>query len=173
MSMMREMPARLHARDGLREAGTRLRNEPCTIAYLGASVTAQREGYSSRLHELLCRLWKQPHRMIWAGTGALGSLSGVFLMDELVVKHRPQLCFVEYATGDFCGRTPPEELGPAIEGIAQKLRDIGCEPCFLYLYRSDIGFDGLNQVLAVYEAVAKHHHVPSIDLARPIHAQVA
>lgn len=157
---------RIQSRHGLGGAGARLAARPGKIGYFGASVTLQRTGYSPRLHEQLCRLWGHDHRRIAAGTG-VGSLSGAFLADELVVRHRPDLCFVEYFSGDLDGRTPPDCVGPAVESIVEKLLTIGCTPCLLYLHRRDIDFTKPNPVLAAYEEVAEHHGIPSIDLSLP------
>lgn len=164
----RSLRARVRARNGFGDLPHRLREEPCRIAYLGASVTAQRDGYRMRLHELLCSWTAQAHLSIHAGTGGVGSLSGVFLMDTLVLAHEPQLCFVEYATNDLDGRTSPALTGRAVEGIVGKLRERGCQPCFLYLYRRDTCFGRANEVIAAHEAVADYHRVPSIDVAAPI-----
>jgi hypothetical protein len=168
-----EIRAEVRPRDGFGELTARLGRSECTIAYMGASVTAQRDGYRPRLHELIRARCGQAHAGINAGTGALGAPSGVFLMDRLVLRHRPDLCFVEYATRDLDGTASASTVGAALEGIVVKLRDSGCEPCFLYLYRSDVDFHGQNEVIAAYEAVAEHHRVPSIDVASAIEEHVA
>ena len=85
-------------------------------------------------------------------------------MDDLVLAHQPDLAFIEYATSDVAGTTPLRELAPALEGIVGKLRDTGCEPCFLYLHRSDVDL-GASEVVAVYEDVADYHSVSSINIA--------
>jgi hypothetical protein len=149
-------------RAGLGDLPRRMRAGGCTVAYLGASVTAQRDGYRPRLHDLLCDATGRDHRSVFAGTGAMGSITGVFLMDELVLARRPDLCFVEYTTSDAACTTPPEYLGPALEGILCKLRDAGCEACFLHLYRADHEL-ATSPVAEAYERVADHYGVPSVD----------
>jgi hypothetical protein len=151
-------------RAGLGDLRSRLHAGECTLGYLGASVTAQRDGYRPRLHRRLCEATGHDHRSVFAGTGAMGSITGVFLMDDLVLAHDPDLCFVEYTTSDAAGTTPPEHLGPALEGIVCKLRDAGCLACFLHLYRSDHDLGGASPVLETYERVAEHHGVPSVDV---------
>ena len=153
----------LKHRGGLGDLPDRLRAEDCTIAYMGASVTAQRDGFRPRLHELLCRDTQRKHRAVAAALGATGAITGVFLMDDLVLPHRPDLAFVEYATSDVAGTTPLRELAPVLEAIVGKLRDAGCEPCFLYLHRSDVDL-GSSEVVAAYEDVAEHHAVASINV---------
>jgi hypothetical protein len=83
-------------------------------------------------------------------------------MDELVLAHRPDVCFVEYTTSDAASTTPLEYLGPALEGIVCKLRDAGCEACFLHLYRGDHD-PATGPVVETYERVADHYGAPSID----------
>jgi hypothetical protein len=156
--------AHVRPRAGLGDLSARLSGEDCTVAYLGASVTAQRDGYRPRLHELLRQTTGRAHRAVAAGAGAMGSITGVFLMDDLVLPHRPDLCFVEYTTSDVAGTTPLEHLGAALEGIVGKLRDAGCEAVFLHLYRSDLDLVDASPVVELYERVAEHLGVPSIDV---------
>ena len=161
----------LRARNGLGDLHERLRAKDSTIAYMGASVTAQKDGYRPRLHELLRQATGRDHRAVAAGLGAMGAITGVFLMDELVLAHRPELTFVEYATSDVAGTTPPDQLGAVLEGIVCKLRAGGCEPCFLYLHRDDIEL-GTSAVVETYERVAEHHGVPSIDVSEWMRAAI-
>lgn len=161
----REIQRYVRGRDGLGDLPARLRREDCTIAYLGASVTVQKDGYRPRLHEQIRQATGRQHRPVAAGTGAMGSITGVFLMDRLVLPHSPDLCFVEYTTSDSAGTTPLEHLGPALEGIVCKLRDAGSEVCFLHLYRGDCDLGGAGPVVDVYEQVADHYGVPSINVA--------
>ncbi|HEX4521314.1 MAG TPA: SGNH/GDSL hydrolase family protein [Gaiellaceae bacterium] len=154
----------LRARAGLGDLPARLRERPCTIAYLGASVTAQKDGYRPRLHALLSQATGHEHRAVAAGFGAMGSITGRFLMERFVMPHEPELAFVEYVTSDVAGTTPPELLRAALEGIVGRLREAGCEPCFLYLPRRDLD-PRSSPVLEAYEDVAAYHGVPSIDLS--------
>jgi hypothetical protein len=158
-------------RGGFGDLPARLRVKDCTIAYMGASVTAQRDGFRPLLHELLCRDTGRNHRAVAAALGATGAITGVCLMDDLVVAHRPDLAFVEYATSDIAGMTPRPQLAPVLEGIVGKLRDAGCEVCFLYLHRSDVDL-GASDVVAEYEDVADHHAVSSINVADWLRAEI-
>jgi hypothetical protein len=159
-----EITPRIDARSGFGEIGERLRREPCSIAYLGASVTVQREGYRPRLHELLEDRFAQQHRAVFAGLGAVGAVGAVFVVDKLVLSREPDLCLIEYATGDYGSDRTIEEVEAALEGIVIKLRRAGIQPCFLHLYRAD-WTERANQILAATERVAERHCVPSVDLA--------
>ncbi len=156
---------RVTTRSGLpREVAVGLRTAPVTIAYLGASVTAQQHGYRARLHAALCSALGQPHRSINAGIGGIGSISGAFLADDLVVAHRPALCFVEFTTGDAGDAARPELVAPGVEAIVLKLRRIGCAACLLHLPRADAAA-AYRDALDRQEQVAERHGIPSIDLS--------
>ncbi|BCM88226.1 hypothetical protein IAD21_00053 [Abditibacteriota bacterium] len=144
----------------------------CRVAYLGASVTVQKDGYRPHLHEWLVRTYGQAHQAINAGFGGVGSISGVFTMGEQVAHLHPHLCFIEFSSGDMAGKTPLCEIGPVLEGMVRKLAAIGCQPCFLYLYRRDQTFSDSNPVLREYEKVAEHYGIPSINIGRLIEAMI-
>jgi lysophospholipase L1-like esterase len=167
------LAAYVNQRAGLGELPAKLRSEPCKIAYLGASITAQRKGYRPRLHEALQAATGQEHAIVTAGISGSGSISGAFMMDKLVLAHRPDLCFVDFASRDAAAPTMPPWVGPAAEGIALKLRSHGCQPCFLYMYRRDEGRGVYGPVQSAWEEVAAHYGVPSIDVATHVRDAVA
>lgn len=150
---------------GLGAVGNALRRRPCRIAYLGASVTAQRQGYVGAFHSRLQQETGQDHSAIVAAIGGVGSISGAFLMDGLLKGRSPDLCFVEFTTTDLVGYTPLPLVGPAIEGITRKLMRMDAQPVFLHLPR--IGIDPTigAPVLAAYARVAEHYGIPVLDIA--------
>jgi hypothetical protein len=172
---MRALPAlepRVAPRAGLGDVGRRLASEQCAIAYLGASVTVQREGFRPRLHELLRRRFGQGHRSVMAAVGAVRVVSAAFLTDELVIAHEPDLCLVEYTTAELIAHTPLDRTEAALEGIVAKLARAGISPCFLHLHRRRSPLR-TPEVLATFERVAERHGIPSIDLASTISAAVS
>jgi hypothetical protein len=169
---MLRLDAWVRPRDGL-AVFDRLSQGPATIAYLGLSVTAQRDGFRPRLHAGIERMTGHAHRAINAGVGGVGSISMTFLMDQLVVAHRPALCFIECTTGDIDGRTPVADAPRAIEGILRKLAAIDCAACILHLYRREQSRQTPHPVFAGYEHVADHYGIPSIDVGRQIAADVS
>ena len=160
-------------RNGLAGLRRMLLAEPCKIAYLGASVTAQKEGYRGLLEQWFTETFRQPHSAINAGFGGVGSISGVFVMDDQVISQQPDLCLIEYSTGDMGGQTTLSEIAGAVEGMVLKLRDIGCQVCFLYLYRRDEALDNGHPVIAEYERVAAHYDIPSLHIGRLIQQKIA
>src|SRR6266516_2318846 len=105
----------IEPRRGLGNAATMLSRRIGRIAYLGNSVTAQREGFRPLLHERLTAHFGQPHRLINAGLGGVGSLASLFTMEDLVLRFAPDLCFIECTTGDMGVRTPVTTIGPILE----------------------------------------------------------
>ena len=158
-------------RNGLSNIRAKLERETCKIAYLGASVTAQKQGYRPVLHEWFQTYFAQPHIEINAGTGGISSTAAVFLMDDDVISHQPDLCFIEYSTGDMTWSTL--EVGLVIEAMVRKLQAINCQVCFLYLYRSDRNFAPDNPILIEYENIANFHGIPSINLGKYIQESLA
>ena len=154
MTSPSSLAAYVHQRAGLGELPAKLRSEPCKIAYLGASMTAQRNGYRPKLHAALQAACAQQHAIVTAGISGSGSISGAFMIDKLVLAHRPDLCFVDFASRDAAAATVPPWVGPAVEGITLKLRSHGCQPCFLYMYRRDEGRGVYGPVQSAWEEVA-------------------
>lgn len=162
----------IQPRGGFGDLAAKLYAQPCKIAYLGASVSVQRDGYLPRLHQALVTATGQLHTAINASMGAVGSGAAVFTMDSRVLEHSPDFCFVELSTGDMGHKTPLPEIGPALEGIVRKLQDAGCPVCFLYLYRSDRAFGDTNPVLMPYEQVAAYYGIPSLNVGAQMEAEV-
>jgi hypothetical protein len=148
---------------GLSPIAARLAQGPATIAYLGNSVTAQRNGFRPHLHQWLIERFGHTHRAINAGFGGVGSIGSVATMDDLVLRHGPDLCFVECLTGDV-GVGDHAELGPAIEGIVRKLSAAQCAACFLLLPRADLDPSAHHPLVELHRSIAEHHGVPLIDL---------
>jgi hypothetical protein len=136
---------------------------------MGASVMVQRDGYRPRLHEAIVRATGHEHRSITATVGAVGAVSAVTLMDELVLRHRPDLCFVEYSSGDMLSDTPIEDVTAAVEGILGKLLDTGCAPVVLHMHRTP-WTERCGEVVAAWEEVAGAYGVPTIDTGAAIGA---
>jgi hypothetical protein len=159
------LEAYVQERAGLGDVPDKLRSQPCTIAYLGASVTLQRDGYRPRLHSALQEATGQEHRSVTAAMSGSGSISGAFMTEDLVLSREPELCFVDFTSRDAAWATTPGWVGAAVEGIVLKLLAGNCQPCFVYTYRDDEGSGVYAEVQAAYEGVTEHYGVPSVDVA--------
>jgi hypothetical protein len=148
---------------GLRDAADRLAAGPVGIAYLGNSVTAKKDGYRPYLHAGLVKRFGHSHRAVNTGFGGVGSIGSVCTADDLVIRHKPALCFIECMTGDM-GVGLHADTGSALEGMIRKLAAINCAACFLNLPRRDADFSRHNPIVELYANVAEHYGTPSIDL---------
>jgi lysophospholipase L1-like esterase len=156
----------VHVRNGFGDAWRELERRVCRIAYLGNSVTAQRNGYRQLLHDRLVAQSGHPHHSINAGFSATGSIGCLYTLTDFVLKHSPDLCFIECTTGDKGVKTPPNKIGPVLEGIVRQLLNQHCAPCNLHLYRHDQSFDDSDPIIDAYESLLEHYQIPSINVGR-------
>lgn len=149
-----------------------LSSRPCKIAYLGNSVTAQKNGYRERLHELICKSTQQAHVAINAGIGGVGSLASVFLLSDFVLRQKPDLCFIECAIADSEYATPRKLIQPSIDGILWQLIQANIPACMLYLYK-DKQPEIYRQILQNdYGPVVDHYNTSIIDIHPQMHEMV-
>jgi len=138
-------------------------SSPCQIAYLGNSITAQKNSFHEYLHVLLTAQYKDVSAPIKAGIGGVGSLACNFMANQLVLDRNPQICFVECFAADMGGATPLELIGGAVEGLVQKLISQDIFVIFLYLFRSSTAHDA-QTILPIYEDIACRYQIPSINV---------
>jgi hypothetical protein len=155
--------ARIVQRAGFGQVGAKLGRERLTVAYFGASVTAQREGYRPLLHRRLCDRFGQDHQPIFAAVGGIDVAAAVFLTDDLVIRHRPDLCLVEFTSVEPGSAGLLARAETAMDGVIVKLREIGCMPCLLHLPRREVR-EGSSELRDAFERVADRHRIPSIDV---------
>lgn len=137
---------------------------PRCIAYLGASLTAQRHGYRPTLHDQLRLRWGDDLAAVPAGLGGTGSMASAALLDFLVLRHRPDVCVVECSSADSSGFTPLDQVGPAIEQIVRSLLTHNVRPVLLHL-ASGSSPHSSGAVRRRYDRVALHYGVTTIDLS--------
>jgi hypothetical protein len=99
----------------------------------------------------------------------VGSLGCGFLLPEIVLRHEPRLCFVECTSADMGGATPAWVMAEAVDGIVGRLLEAGTDVCLLHMPRAAREAGGA-AVLALYERVAEHYAVPSIDVGQLVAA---
>lgn len=151
------------ARTGLNELAQILSDRVGKIAYLGAAPTAQKDGYMMLLQDKLNEYFQQSHVAIPAANGGISSNAAVFTMDRDVIKHKPNLCFIEYSSADM-GKGYP--IGLAVEGMVKKLIAIDCQICFIYSYKQGQKFDDSDPILSEYEKIAEFYGIPSINVGK-------
>jgi lysophospholipase L1-like esterase len=147
------------------------------VAYLGGSITAA-EGWRDLTTAVLGKqLPKARILEISAGLPGTGSDLGVCRLGADVLRHRPDLLFVEFAVNDT--GTPSPQVERTMEGIVRKTWRTSPETdiCFVYT----VSTPGLADVTsgrhppsaAAMERVAAHYGIPSVQLGFDVARHVA
>lgn len=156
-------------RGGMPQFLAKLRSsQPVTIAYLGGSITAQ-EGW-----RVFSQQWLAEHYAnkaiteINAAIGGTGSELGVFRLHPDVLRHRPDLLFIEFAVND--AGQPPASIIRSMEGIIRQTWEAlpHCDICLVYTIKA-VDIDPLNRGMmtpsaSAMEVVADHYQLPSIHM---------
>jgi len=143
------------------------------VAYLGGSITAQ-AGWRVMTLKWFQQTWPKANvREINAAIGGTPSGLGVFRLHQDVLRHKPDLVFVEFAVND--GGTKPEDIWRAMEGIVRQIwkHDPTVDICYVYtIYTRGMPNDyakGLRpRSTSAMEMVADHYGIPSIDMGMRI-----
>lgn len=139
-----------------------------TIAYLGGSITAQKGWRPLTLDWFRTQYPDAKIDEINAAIGGTGSDLGVFRLDHDVLRHEPDLLFVEFAVND--GGAPPARIHKAMEGIVRKTwkADPATDICFVYTLAGNM-INNLRdgkypRAASAMEALADHYGIPSIHM---------
>ncbi len=156
-----------HPRGGLPNVVSKLKKgSEVRIGYLGGSITAA-AGW--RVHS---RAWFQEQypdadvKEIHAAIGGTGSDLGVFRLNNDVLRHKPDLLFVEFAVND--GGAPPERIHKAMEGIVRQTwkTDSDIDICYVYTLSQpmlpDLHAGRMPRAASAMEMLADHYQIPSI-----------
>ncbi|MBN1127075.1 MAG: hypothetical protein JXA82_18885 [Sedimentisphaerales bacterium] len=148
--------------DKLKEGGS------VRIAYLGGSITAQ-PGWRVKTLEWFRQTY--PHAQVSeinAAIGGTGSDLGVYRLENDVLRHKPDLLFVEFAVND--GGTAPEQIFRSMEGIVRKTwqADPKTDICFVYTLVegmcSDLQQGRYPRAAGAMERIADHYRIPTIHM---------
>lgn len=160
-------------RGGLPNFYAKLRGErPVAIAYLGGSITEQNGWRVRSLDYFRKRFPKSSITEIQAAIGGTGSELGAFRLGPDVLRHRPDLVFVEFAVNDN-GRKAADILR-SMEGIVRHIwtelpeTDI----CFVYTVTyHDLKLIEENKTklsTSTMEAIADYYRIPSVYLGSEV-----
>ncbi|NLO72934.1 MAG: SGNH/GDSL hydrolase family protein [candidate division WS1 bacterium] len=170
-AVFQQLPARLAiGRDGLPNSLAKLQaGGPVTVAYIGGSVTAM-EGWRTQTFEWLQKTYPQAQLThINAAIGGTGSDLGVFRYERDVLRHQPDLVFVEFAIND--GGQPPHSILRQMEGIVRQTWRASphTDLCYVYVYRAGLEKDLAHSMCPIPascdEMIANHYGIPSINVA--------
>lgn len=158
-----------HPRGGLPNVLAKLRaGNDVRIGYLGGSITAQ-AGWRPKTLAWFSEQFPQAKvSEINAAIGGTGSDLGVFRLGHDVLRHRPDLLFVEFAVND--GGAPPEQIHRCMEGIVRQTwrQYPATDICFVYTLAGNMlqtlqeGF--YPRSATAMEDVANHYAIPSIHM---------
>ncbi len=158
-----------HARGGLPNVLAKLKaGKEVHIGYLGGSITAQ-AGWRPKTLAWFREQYPQAKiSEINAAIGGTGSDLGVFRLQHDVLRHRPDLLFVEFAVND--GGASPEQIHRCMEGIVRQTwrQDSSTDICFVYTLAGNMlatlqeGF--YPRSATAMEQIAKHYAIPSIHM---------
>lgn len=161
--------ATLKIRNGLPNFFEKIKDgDNITIAYLGGSIT-NHNGYRKYNEEWFKSEYpKTCFNFINAGIGGTGSDLGVFRLKDDVLKHNPDLIFVEFAVND--GNGDSLKISNSMEGIVRQIKrnNPKTDICFLYTINTpmikDMEKGRLFKSVRLSERIAEHYSIPSINL---------
>ncbi len=168
------VPARLFKpRDGLGNVMAKLAaGGEVRVAYFGGSITAA-NGWRPKTTAWLKEHYPKATVIeINAAIGGTGSDLGVFRYEQDVLRHKPDLVFVEFAVND--GGAPPERIWQAMEGIVRKTwrADPATDLCYVYTLHGNMQGDldkGLcPRSASADEKLADYYGIPSVNVALKI-----
>lgn len=185
----------LHVRGGWPNAVARAdATRELRVAFLGGSITAA-DGWrtltTARLRELLPDATLTE---INAGLPGTGSDLGACRVGRDVLRHQPDVVFVEFAVND--ASTPPAQIERTIEGIVRqvKLTNPAADLCFVYtistpglaelagspdpsqtakLLNKQYSPDRFPVAATAMERVAEHYGIPSLHFGVEVARRVA
>lgn len=96
--------------------------------------------------------------------GGVGSLAAAHLLPWLVLRHDPDVCFIECSALDAAGATPSHHVRPVISGMVRRLIRAGVLPILLHLPWADVSAEQIGRTLQDYGKVAIDFGVPEVSL---------
>lgn len=138
------------------------------IAYFGGSITAQ-SGWRCYSLKWFQQQFSQANvKEIQAAIGGTASDLGVFRVDYDVLRHKPDLIFIEFAVNDF-GLTS-HQTQQNFDGIIRKIwrTNPRIDICFVYTLADrdlpQLQNDLFPQTVSVMEVIADYYRIPSIHM---------
>lgn len=138
------------------------------IGYLGGSITAAPGWRVQTLQWFKSEYPNAKVSEINAAIGGTGSGLGAFRVGEHVLKHKPDLLFVEFAVND--GGTPRESIHRSMEGIVRQTwkADPDTDICFVYTFSEPmlktVQAGRFQPSASAMEEVANHYQIPTIHM---------
>lgn len=141
---------------------------PVTIAYLGGSITAAKDGWRDQSLNWFQKQYPGAKlSQVNAGVGGTGSDLGAFRVGRDVISHDPDLVFVEFAVND--GGAARERIYNAMEGIVRQIwrHHSRTDICFVYTLSGQmvptLQKGELWSSMLAMEQIAQYYKIPSIQ----------
>jgi lysophospholipase L1-like esterase len=157
----------LHVRRGLPNVAARAAaGGELRVAYLGGSITAADGWRGLTTAHLRTRFPKVTITEIPAGLPGTGSDLGACRLDYDVLRHKPDLIFVEFAVNDT--GTAPEQIERTMEGIVRQAwrANPRTDICFVYTLSTpalpDLQAGKFQASARAMETVAEHYGISSL-----------
>lgn len=136
------------------------------VAYLGGSITAQK-GWRIQSMELFKKYYpKATFHEIYAAIGGTGSHLGAYRLERDVLRHKPDLLLVEFATNDGKSTTT-QYMESIVRNTWKELPN--CDICFVYTVAGKLAQEALMngkcyKAATAQEKIANHYGIPSIHM---------
>lgn len=152
-------------------------NKPVAIAYLGGSITQAGDGYR---HKTTCWFMRRhPDAKITEISAAIGGTAsdlGAYRLEQDVLRHKPDLLFVEFAVND--NTMDNESILASMEGITRHALGSDKPPlvCFIYTISKaqldDYRNGGRPRTVEMHETIAAHYNLPTVNMGASVAAKV-
>lgn len=149
------------------------------VGFLGGSITANHGWREMAMADLSARFGRGRFEFFNAGIPSMGSTPGAFRLERDLLGFGPlDLLVVEAAVNDSTNGRTPEEMLRGMEGIVRRAlaADFHTDVVFLHFADpeklADYAAGRVPTVIAQHERVAEHYGLPSLDLAREVHARI-
>ena len=162
-----------HPRTGIGNTIEKLKaGKKVTVAYFGGSITAQ-NGWRPKTSAFLTEQFPNAEiNEIHAAIGGTGSDLGVFRLGYDVLRHDPDLVFVEFATND--GGNHPVNIWKQMEGIVRQIwkKDSKTDIIFVYTVTTatvgDYQRGKLARAAGAMEMLADFYGIPTINFGKRV-----
>lgn len=138
-----------------------------TVAYLGGSITEQ-DGWRIFSQEIIRKQFPLVTiREVNSTVGGTGSDFGLFRLQETVLKHQPDLLFVEFAVND--DGVEGTKIRRNLESIVRLAKSHASQPelVVVYTFKEDflvhLNKKQLPPSVVAMESIATHYGIPSIS----------
>jgi len=156
----------IRVRNGLPLLRQVLSSRVCRIAYFGASVTQQQQGFRPYCHEQICKAFGQPHLEIKGGFGGFNAISSSYFFEDFILRKQPDLCFIDLSLSAAHGHIGRH--GEILEILLRALLKQKCHVCLLHMFKSSLT-SVIQAAQFEYEYMASYYGVPSIHVHNFLH----